>query len=258
MCFNAVSATRKLLKYAKDRVKNAEMIKKLEKKLRELENIPDAKYVANGYAHPKLLVFPDAAPYKPHAFRWGLIPSWVKDEATAKQIMNKTINARGESIFEKPSFRNAANNKRCLIYLDAFYEYHHFNNKTFPFHISMSDDSTMPIGGLWEEWINKETGEIINSVSIITTPANELMTKIHNNPKLKESRMPLIIPKALQDDWLKPINNEQDKKDIKEMIRPIDSSELKAHTVRKLSGKDSVGNTPEAEEKYVYEELKND
>lgn len=75
-------------------------------------------------------------PFMPTVAKWGLIPNWVKDLDTANKIRNKTINARGESIFEKPSFKNSARTKRCLIYVNGFYEHHYFNEKTYPYYIS--------------------------------------------------------------------------------------------------------------------------
>jgi len=89
-------------------------------------------YQASGFTHPKMLIYQDSES-EPIPATWGLVPHWVKDNAGKVQIWNSTLNARGESIFEKPSFRDAAKSKRCLIYLDGFYEHHHYNGKTYPF-----------------------------------------------------------------------------------------------------------------------------
>ncbi len=256
MCFNAIGITRKLISYAKHRLQDETMVRKLEQKLKYLENLPEANYMMSGFSHPELLSFTNTKPFEPQLLKWGLIPSWIKDNEAAKKIMRSTLNARRETIFEKPSFRKAARDQRCIIYIDAFYEHHHQDGKKYPFHISTKNSEPMAIAGLWEEWRNAKSGQTIKTASIITTSANELMSKIHNNPKLKESRMPVILPKNLQDDWLKPINNEQDKQSIQELLRCIDSNLLKAHTVRKLTGKNSVGNCEEAEEEFLYEELK--
>ena len=77
-------------------------------------------------------------PLQPQLFHWGLIPAWVKDNQTAQTIVNQTVNARGETIFEKPAFKSSAKNKRCIVYVDAFYEHHHANGKTYPFRIAMN------------------------------------------------------------------------------------------------------------------------
>jgi putative SOS response-associated peptidase YedK len=111
--------------------------------------------------------------------RWGLIPSWAKDPA----IGNKMINARAETVSEKPSFRKAFKVRRCLILADGFYEWQKTDNGKQPYHIKMQDDSPFAFAGLWETWKN---GEEIRSCTIITTDANDLMGEIHH-------RMPVIL-----------------------------------------------------------------
>jgi len=133
----------------------------------------------------------------------------------------------------------------------GFYEYHHYKNKAYPFYISKKDDEPLMLAGLWSEWLNHTTGERVNSCSIVTTRANPLMAKIHNNPKLKEPRMPLILSTTIEDKWL----NYSDRKDLEDLLIPFPDNELKAHTVQKLSGKESLGNVPKASEYYAYKEL---
>ena len=210
---------------------------------------------ASAFTHPRILIFTNREPYKATPSTWGLVPNWVKDNKQRLQLWNKTLNARGETIFEKPSFRYAAKHNRCLIYLDGFYEHHHFKGKTYPFFIHHKDNEPLPVAGLWSEWTDKETGEILNSFSIVTTKGNGLMTRIHNNPKLSESRMPVILPKELEDIWLKPIQNEDNLTEIKHLIKPYPDGRLTSHTVRKLRGKSSLGNVPEACESFLYEDL---
>src|SRR5215216_4713323 len=112
--------------------------------------------------------------------RWGLIPSWAKDPA----IGNKMINARAETVAEKPSFRSAFKVRRCLILADGFYEWQKTDNGKQPYYIKMQDGSPFAFAGLWEIWQN---GEEIRSATIITTDANDLMNEIHH-------RMPVILP----------------------------------------------------------------
>lgn len=119
-----------------------------------------------------------------------------------KKQWNNTLNARGETIFEKPSFRTSAKNHRCIIYVAGFYEHHHYNNKTYPFFIYRKDAQPMALAGLWSEWKNPDTGGRLNTFSIVTTKGNKMMARIHNNPKLKEPRMPVILPSELEDEWL--------------------------------------------------------
>jgi putative SOS response-associated peptidase YedK len=256
MCYDAVSATRKLLKYAMHRGESQQVIDNILKRLQELElEKLRAHHHVSGFEHPGLLVFTNDKPLEPQVFTWGLIPSWVKDNATARTLMKQTLNARGETIFEKPAFKFAAKNRRCVIYLDAFYEHHHFKGSAYPFRIAMKDDSPLIVGGLWEEWADRETGEIINTVTVVTTAGNPLMAKIHNNPKLEGPRMPFILSKEEQDKWLAPCKNEEDKQALQSLLKPFPAEELTAHTVKKLKGKLATGNVPEAQQPYVYHEL---
>lgn len=255
MCYNVVSATRILIKYAKHRQEDAEMIKELEEKLKKLEEEMTPNYQVSGFEFPKLLVFTNTEPEEPNLFNWGLIPSWVKDAKEAKQWKTKTLNARRETLFEKPSFRSSAKNKRCLVYIDAFYEHHHYKGNAYPFHIAMKNGDPMSLAGIWEDWVDKETGELLRTVSIITTEGNKLLSKIHNNPKLEGPRMPVILPKEKQNDWLIPYKDESTVEKLQQLLIPFDDGELEAYTVHKLKGKESVGNVPEAEEMFKYDEL---
>ena len=255
MCYNVVSATRILIKYAKHRQEDPESIKELEEKLKKLEEEMTPNYQVSGFEFPKLLVFTDAEPEEPNLFNWGLIPSWVKDAETAKKLRAQTLNARKETVFEKPSFRSSAKNKRCLVYIDAFYEHHHYKGKTYPYHIALKNGDPMSLAGIWEDWVDKETGELIRTVSIITTEGNELMKKIHNNPKLDGPRMPVILPIEKHDEWLMPYKDESTIKHLQQLLIPFDENELEAYTVHRLKGKESVGNVKEAEEEFKYEEF---
>jgi putative SOS response-associated peptidase YedK len=210
---------------------------------------------ASGFSHPKLLIYTNDSPYYPIIATWGLVPHWVKNKDQLKKLWNQTLNARGETIFEKPSFRTSAKYKRCIIYIDGFYEHHHQNKQTYPFFISKADGKPMALAGLWSEWVDTTTGEVLNSFSIVTTEGNEMLAKIHNNPKLSGPRMPLILPEALEDKWLQDIDDELDVKAINELIIPYPEEELKAYTVSKLRGKQYQGNIPEISEAVTYEEL---
>ncbi|WP_179346555.1 SOS response-associated peptidase [Winogradskyella ursingii] len=210
----------------------------------------------SGFSHPELLIYTDDSPEFPIVATWGLVPQWVKDEEQMKKFWNNTLNARGETIFEKPSFRQSAKSNRCIIYIDGFYEHHHFNKKTYPFFIQRKDEKPIALAGLWSEWENPETKGKMNTFSIVTTEGNSLMDKIHNNPKIKGPRMPLILLDQLEDQWLNPVEDDLDKKKIQELIRSYPEDELKAHTVSKLRGKEYIGNKKEISDKVEYAELK--
>ncbi len=121
---------------------------------------------------------------------WGLIPSWAKD----KTIGNKLINARGETVSSKPSFRNAFKRSRCLIPASGFYEWKIENGKKHPWYFSLKSGEPMAFAGLWETWSPKD-GEEIESCCIITTQANSFMEPIHD-------RMPVILNPGQWALWL--------------------------------------------------------
>lgn len=209
----------------------------------------DEWFVASAFDHPKVIVYTNDKPYEPQLFTWGLVPDWAKN---AKDIWNQTLNARGETIFEKPSFKKSAEEQRCLIPAEGFYEHHHHKNKPYPYYIYHKDKLPLTFAGLWNTWTDKETGETLNTFSVVTTKANALMARIHNKPQTAhDHRMPVILPEGVEDRWLAPLS----KSELSELLQPFPDSKLMAHTVRKLSGKGSPGNVPEANEEFEYAEL---
>ncbi|MBW1297829.1 SOS response-associated peptidase [Aquimarina litoralis] len=258
MCYDVKSSLRSQLKRAKH-YGDTKKIAEIEKELAPLTDLPI--HHRQGHSHPKLLIYTNESPEVPVVSQWGLVPFWVKDNTQRKSISKSTLNARGETIFEKASFRDSAKKKRCLIYVDGFYEHHHFKPeneskaKTYPFYIHRKDGEPIIFAGLWSEWLDKETGELINTFSIVTTEGNDLLTKIHNNPKLKGPRMPVILPDELADKWLNPNEEELDKQVLEDLIKPYPEEELTAYTVGRLRGKDYAGNVEEISNEVVYEEL---
>lgn len=189
-------------------------------------------------------------------FSWGLIPYWVKSPKEAVEISNRTINARAETMFEKSAFREPARHRRCLILVDGFFEHHHKSKKTYPYHIRLKDGSPMTFAGLWDEWKDEASGIVRRTYTVVTTCANPLMTRIHNNPKLEEGpRMPLILPKASEHDWLKPIHEKADQELIESLVQPYDEKVLDAFTVKRIRGEEAAGNNPEAVQPFRYTEL---
>lgn len=150
-------------------------------------------------------------------FRWGLIPSWAKDQ----KIGYKMINARAETAAEKPSFRHAFKKKRCLIPANAFYEWKKGENGKIPMLIHLGGGELFAFAGLWESWESPE-GEVIHSCTILTTQPNAVMADIHD-------RMPVILAKEAEKIWLDP--NIQDPELLQELIKPYDSEELEAYEV---------------------------
>ncbi|MDR3602541.1 MAG: SOS response-associated peptidase [Desulfosporosinus sp.] len=123
-------------------------------------------------------------------FRWGLIPFWAKDPS----IGNKLINARAETLDEKPNFKTSLQRKRCLVVADGFYEWKIEGSTKRPFRITLKNNELFGFAGLWDTW-KSPIGDIINSCSIITTTPNDLMAPIHN-------RMPVILSRDSELVWL--------------------------------------------------------
>lgn len=146
---------------------------------------------------PVTAVIADESGRRAGYLRWGLIPSWAKDPA----IGNRMINARGETVAEKPSFRTALRRRRCLIPVDGFYEWQGRNGRKQPVRFVAADGGVFAFAGLWESWRPPDPkggstdGEVIYTCTIITTDANEFVRPVHH-------RMPVIVPPEDYDLWL--------------------------------------------------------
>lgn len=165
-------------------------------------------------------------------FTWGLVPSWAKDP----NIGSRMINARAETLAEKPSFRNAFKRRRCLILADGFYEWQVIPRQKSkqPMYITLEDHRPFAFGGLWEIWKSPDGSEIY-SCTIITTEPNPLMATIHN-------RMPLILPPETYTQWLNP--NEQRPEALKSLLEPYPASQMAAYPVSSLVNS-PANDTPE-------------
>lgn len=210
---------------------------------------------ASGFSHPRVLVYTDDGPDFPTVATWGLVPHWVRDAEQQKKLWNQTLNARGETIFDKPSFRQAARSNRCLLYVDGFYEHHHKGGHTYPYFIRRRDGQPMALAGLYSDWKNPAGGEPLTTFSIVTTEGNSLLARIHNNPKLAGPRMPLILPDEMADQWLQPLRDDRDRGELEGLIRPYPEQELEAYTVTRLRGREYPGNVPEVSDPVAYPEL---
>jgi len=149
-------------------------------------------------------------------FRWGLIPYWSKDS----KIANKLINARAESIDEKKSFKGSLQRRRCLIPLDGFYEWEKINRIKKPFRIVRNDKALFSVAGLWDTWTDKD-GRTINTFTIITVPANDIVKKLHN-------RMPAILFEDEEKIW---IDNDITSKAALQLLKPYPNDLIYAYPV---------------------------
>jgi putative SOS response-associated peptidase YedK len=152
-------------------------------------------------------------------YRWGLIPSWAKDPS----IGSKMINARAETVAEKPSFREAFKHRRGLIPADGFYEWARAGTRKQPYYFLMKNEQPFAFAGLWENW--QSDGERINSCTIITTEANELLRQVHD-------RMPVILHPEDYEMWLDEDVRKTDL--LKELLQPYPAQEMTAYPVSTL------------------------
>jgi putative SOS response-associated peptidase YedK len=153
--------------------------------------------------------------------KWGLVPHWAKDA----EIGNRMINARAETLTEKPSFREAFKSRRCIIPASGFYEWQKKSTGAKqPFYFYLKDKEVFGFAGLWEEWIDKQTGEALETCTIITTEANEVLKPAHE-------RMPVILKPEVYDDWLD--EKMKDERKMEEVLIPYPAGEMTSHAVSK-------------------------
>ncbi len=252
MCYGVKARTEMSLRIAKSRGDRSAV----EKLTALLNPYPELDlHFANGFAHPSLVVYTSDAPREPQLTTWGLVPSWVKSNAQKEQLWNQTLNARAETIFEKAAFRQAARERRCIVHVEGYFEHHHFGKRTYPYFINLHDREHFALAGLWEEWKDPANGGLLRTFSIVTTSGNDLMRRIHNNPKLDGPRMPVILTEADEAVWLAPWRGESDTDLLLSLCKPYPAEGMLAHPVRPLLGADGTGNSERASEPFEYPEL---
>jgi putative SOS response-associated peptidase YedK len=222
----------------------------------ELENrygatlIDPDKYRPSYYYHafglPSLPVICSEDPSIIQLLQWGLIPAWTKNIDEANKIRYKTFNARSESIETKPSYSSSFRSKRCIIPVKGYFEWQHIGDKKIPWYIFNAENEVLSIAGIYENWVENNTGETFRTFSIVTTKANDLMAHIHNSGK----RMPVILDKTAETRWI-DISTSQD--DALNLLLPCPSEILKAHTISPLiNSRSSDRNTPQLIQPYNY------
>ena len=157
-----------------------------------------------------------------HLLRWGLVPSWAKEEA----IATKTINARGESVADKPSFRTAFRRRRCIVPINGFYEWQTVAGGKQPFYIHPVGEEFVGLAGLWERWMRPADGEELDTFTIITTTANAAIRPLHD-------RMPVILAPADYAAWL---SADTAPDQVQALIQPCPEGLLAAHPVSTAVG----------------------
>jgi putative SOS response-associated peptidase YedK len=187
----------------------------------DIQQVFDKEYYEESYniapTHNVVSIINDGTKNRMGYLKWGLIPSWAKDDKMA----SKMINARSETVDEKPSFKKSFYQRRCIIPMDSFYEWKRDGKVRTPLRIKMRDDSLFAVAGLWDTWKNP-SGESIHTCTILTTESNELMADIHD-------RMPVILSKEKRSIWLNP--SIHDKEQLKSLLVPYDADEMMAYEV---------------------------
>ncbi|MBX2906272.1 MAG: SOS response-associated peptidase [Taibaiella sp.] len=195
-------------------------------------------YNADSFTRPYLPFTASDEPDRVQLARWKLLPRSVKNETEAVQYAN-TFNARSEEIFTKYSYRDAIKVNRGLLWVSGFFEPFHPRPKvTIPFFIRAKNREPFTLGCVFTNWVDQETGEAMKTFSIITTPPNELVSRIHNEGQ----RMPLVIPEDRRAAWLGPLNEAG----IVAMMQPLPDGYLEGYPVSNMLYKRGVdNNTPE-------------
>lgn len=208
-------------------------------------------YHASAFGFPSWPILTHQEPGRFQSIRWGLIPGWVRSTEDADQIRAKTINARAETIFEKPSFRTAAQKQqRCLIPMTGFYEWHTVGAKKYPFYISTTDQPIFSVAGLWDEWAGPETGELITTYTLLTSVANPLLAAIHNT----KQRMPCLLTPEAEHAWLHENLTEQQTLEL--LATPYPADRMHSHSISKrITSRTESSDAPEVLSPFEYPEL---
>jgi putative SOS response-associated peptidase YedK len=189
----------------------------------------------SGFVHPHLPLVTGQDPETIQMCEWGLIPRWTKTSEAAQDIQKMTLNARRETIYEKPSFRDAIRKRRALLPVNGFIEWHHEGDVKQPHLVRQTNGELFTLGCVWEDWMEPDTGEIRRTFAIVTTDANELMSYVHNG----KQRMPVIIPKVDRAGWLHADDREQ----IEPCMRPLEDGTLEAFPVTREVSRIKVNTT---------------
>lgn len=262
MCYDVSTQLRNKIKYARHIGESEAEINELERQLANREWTP--QYRVDGFSKlkPKIPVITSDKPSVIQFFEWRFM-----SDAVAKSTKNlNTLNARSETIFSSWTYKHAAAERHCIILVDGFFEPHgygkkkkvtrygkeliDFSKKAY-YYIENKEDEPLSLAGLWNSYVDKETGEVHDTFTIITVPASPLLSKIHN----VAMRMPAIIPKDLQKEWLTSVSEEHDpvqKERTMELLHPYDDNRLTFRTVYNIKKKDAPGNEPDIIQEYDY------
>lgn len=262
MCYDVSAQLRSKIKYAKHIGATEEDIADLERQLANFDWKPQYRVDGFSPSRPKIPVVTDEKPNQIQLFEWRFLSDSV---VKSKRFLN-TLNAKSETLFDSWTYKQAAQSRHCIVLVDGFFEPHGYGKqkksvrhgreiidytKKAYYYIEARDDEPLSLAGLWNSWVDKETGEVHDTFTIITVPASPLMKRIHNVAQ----RMPAVLPKELQRDWITVTNESSDliqKQKSMALLQPYDDALLKYRTVYNIKKKDAADNAPEVLEKYEY------
>jgi putative SOS response-associated peptidase YedK len=205
-------------------------------------------YYVSAFDYPRLPVITSSEPEVLSYFAWGLIPSWVKSVEDAERIRKQTMNARAESIYEKPAYRRAAASQHCLVIADGFFEWREVGGKKYPYFLRLKSHEPFALAGLWDSWTNQQSKRTILTFSIVTCPASPLLAVIHNTAK----RMPVILPKDVERRWIDPKLGQAE---ACRLLTAFPDDQLEAFTVAKIVPGKGEANSPVSITPHRYPEL---
>ncbi|MFN8208513.1 MAG: SOS response-associated peptidase [Bacteroidales bacterium] len=189
----------------------------------------------SGFAFPEVPVLVNTGAKAFVPAHWGLIPHWVSSRVKADEIRAHTLNAMSETVHEKPSFRKAFAQNRCILPASGYFEWHHRDKEKFPFYISSSEQRVLAMAGIMDVWTDRETGEIIHSFAVCTTPANSMMSRIHNSKR----RMPAILAAGAEEEWL---SSSLSSAMAKELLQPFPDDKITAFPIARFNPSTAQGN----------------
>jgi putative SOS response-associated peptidase YedK len=204
---------------------------------------------ASAFSDPRLPIIKASEPKRIAQARWGLVPRWARSAAEAEKLRLSTPNARAETLFEKPAFREAANDGRCLVLVDGFFEWREVGGRKYPYHVRLKSGEAFAIAGVVDTWQGAGESAPRTAFSVITTRANPLLEFVHNTKK----RMPAMLATEDERRWLAPL----ERGELEALLKPYDDAKMEAWPVSRLiTEKGADSNVPAVRERFEYRALK--
>jgi putative SOS response-associated peptidase YedK len=200
MCYDAATMVKRAKAYA-ERIGT-------QKAWEEAKSKVPPFYHLSGFDEPDLPVLLKPDPDKVHFFQWGFVPMVYAPQIKGRPM--NTLNARNDKIFTHRSiYRESAEQRRCIVVLDGFFDHHKKNGIAYPYYVKLKSQEPLLVGGLWQTFVNQKDEIELNTVTLITGPANKEMAWIHNEPAYSpDSRMIFILNKGDEDQWINGTNEE--------------------------------------------------